>query len=387
MQKQLELWKKYLPDIKPYYAVKCNPEPTLLRWLSWGNTGFDCASAREMEMCRFVTISSKNPYNIVFANPCKTSHDIEIARDHNVPWTTVDCVEELDKMKSRAFTPELLIRVAVDDKGSDMPFSSKFGVDSADGVKNLYSAATSLGFSVRGFSFHVGSGCRDMGQYTRAINLVDHYWGLLKARGAKDLQTIDIGGGFRANEDMFVSSTKGIRAGLEGLTVSKGAEIIAEPGRFFATPSHDLFVKVVGKKPGLGGVGWRYTIDESVYGQFSCIPFDGQKPPFARVVMRTGDETRKKTKAIIFGRTCDSMDVISYGSEVEELEIGDWLYFPWMGAYTTVTSSEFNGFPKPPVIYSNDKNIPDHMNWLSSCSPILNWVKGAEYALETKCKI
>jgi hypothetical protein len=58
-----------------------------------------------------------------------------------------------------------------------------------------------------------------------------------------------------------------------------------------------------------------------------------------------------------------------------------------MGAYTTVTSSEFNGFPKPPVIYSTDKNIPDHVNWVSNCATILNWVKGAEYALETKSKI
>lgn len=339
-----------------------------------------------MEMCRFATMD--NSHNIVFANPCKTSNDIEIARDHTVPWTTVDCVEELEKMKSRAYTPELLIRVAVDDKGSDLPFSNKFGVDSTESVLGLYSAALGLGFSVRGFSFHVGSGCHDMGQYTRAIKLVDHYWALLKGRGAKDLRTIDIGGGFRSSEHFFAAAAKGIRSGLEALDSSKGCEVIAEPGRFFAAPSHDLFVKVVGKKPGLGGVGWRYTIDESVYGQFSCIPFDGQKPPFARIVTEAEEKKpRKKTKAIIFGRTCDSMDVISYGSEIEELEIGDWLYFPWMGAYTTVTSSEFNGFPKPPVIYSTNKHIPDHANWINTCSPILNWVKGAEYALETKCKI
>jgi ornithine decarboxylase len=28
-----------------------------------------------------------------------------------------------------------------------------------------------------------------------------------------------------------------------------------------------------------------------------------------------------------------------------ELEIGDWLYYRNMGAYTTVTASTFNGFP------------------------------------------
>jgi len=34
---------------------------------------------------------------------------------------------------------------------------------------------------------------------------------------------------------------------------------------------------------------------------------------------------------------------------MEELEVGDWLWFSNMGAYTRATASEFNGFPKPDV--------------------------------------
>jgi ornithine decarboxylase len=40
-------------------------------------------------------------------------------------------------------------------------------------------------------------------------------------------------------------------------------------------------------------------------------------------------------------------------AEMEELEVGDWLWFPNMGAYTSVTASEFNGFPRPP--YHSDE--------------------------------
>lgn len=56
---------------------------------------------------------------------------------------------------------------------------------------------------------------------------------------------------------------------------------------------------------------------------------------------------RRRTKALFFGRTCDSLDIIGRSQDAEELEVGDWLYVPNMGAYTTATSSEFNGFPKP----------------------------------------
>jgi hypothetical protein len=34
---------------------------------------------------------------------------------------------------------------------------------------------------------------------------------------------------------------------------------------------------------------------------------------------------------------------------MEELDVGDWLRFPRMGAYTRATASEFNGFPTPDV--------------------------------------
>jgi ornithine decarboxylase len=395
IHRQWNLWNKYLPTVKPYYAVKCNPETNILRWLGALGSGFDCASAREMELCRQATNTTADPYRIVFANPCKTAQDIETARGARVPWATIDCCEELEKMRDRAYMPELLLRLAVDDAASDTPFSKKFGLDGWDEVKRLYDAANAKGFKVSGFSFHVGSGCRDFSQYQRAIAKVDTFWGKLKGLGAAGLHTIDIGGGFRAGESFFAPAAESIKKGLAELDAAAGANIIAEPGRFFATPSHDLFVRVIGKKPALRGSsgGWRYTIDESVYGQFSCIPFDGQRPPFARITdgskptTTTTTTTRPIVPGVVFGRTCDSLDIICYGSQMEELEIGDWLYFPWMGAYTTVTSSEFNGFPKPHVIYSSPDVMPEVAQWPETLAGNLSWQKGIEYALETRSKI
>ena len=50
VQKQLEQWKKLLPQIKPFYAVKCNPDPIIIQKLyEWG-AGFDCASQGEIEL-------------------------------------------------------------------------------------------------------------------------------------------------------------------------------------------------------------------------------------------------------------------------------------------------------------------------------------------------
>merc|ERR1712127_93931 len=46
----------------------------------------------------------------------------------------------------------------------------------------------------------------------------------------------------------------------------------------------------------------------------------------------------------VFGPTCDSIDVIARSVLLPELNIGDWLYFQNMGAYTMAAASCFNGF-------------------------------------------
>ena len=37
-------WMETLPNVNPYYAVKCNSDPMLLKVLASLGVGFDCAS-------------------------------------------------------------------------------------------------------------------------------------------------------------------------------------------------------------------------------------------------------------------------------------------------------------------------------------------------------
>jgi ornithine decarboxylase len=97
-------------------------------------------------------------------------------------------------------------------------------------------------------------------------------------------------------------------------------------------------------------------LHESVYGYFSNIPFDGQKPEFKVIYQKQsksskGVEGKSNHKSILFGRTCDGADIIHPNIELPELFTGDWLMIENMGSYTSVTASEFNGFPKPDIIY------------------------------------
>jgi len=348
---QWSMWQNYLPKVKPYYAVKCNNDTQLLQWLKEKGAGFDCASSREMKI---VSELYKNPGdNILFANPCKTSQDIEVAKQLNVPWVTVDSVEELEKMHLANYHPEILLRVAVDDKGSTSPFAAKFGATPEISLK-IARAAHYFKMPVSGISFHVGSGSDRSDAFRDAVKYSKNIWNSLQLGPMK---VLDLGGGWSSEEKLFKEQTDAVRPELEGLP-----KVIAEPGRFFAAPIYSLYMRVIGKKPKENG--WRYTLDESIYGQFSCVPFDHASPKLGLVGERSGS----LINAVLFGRTCDSLDWIANSKSMEELRVGDWLYCPKMGAYTSATSTEFNGFPKPEVIQTDEE--PEKITWLDVNYPL-----------------
>jgi ornithine decarboxylase len=338
--------------VDPYYAVKCNPTPQLLHHLYDAGLGFDCASEREL--VEVENLARQNASSrIVYANPCKSGRDLAVAKTMGSPTTVVDSVEEIEKLGE--YEGGALVRIAVDDSGSTMPFSSKFGTTD---VERIGQAALAAGLSLRGISFHVGSGCSDRDGHAKAIRTAYKWIIQLSNMGHKYIDTIDIGGGYLANPKQFWATANSIRGAIAEVDEEEaegGMTIrwIAEPGRFLAANSFDFYVQVIGKKH--SAAGYKYTIDDSLYGQFTNILFDHAGPTWVRV---SDGRQRRRGPGVIFGRTCDSVDVIARATDMEELEVGDWLWFPSMGAYTRATASEFNGFPAPPVFVS-DSRPPD----------------------------
>jgi ornithine decarboxylase len=327
-----------------------------MRWMCelHPKLGFDCASEREITD----VIGHGRP--IIYAQPCKKSEDIRTAQDRGVSQTVVDSVEEVEKLAAARWEGSVLVRLLVDDAGSKQPFSRKFGAP-LEWLPAIYDAARANRMNMTGFSFHVGSECGAPSQYAAAIAACDVGAGVARRYGF-GTTCVDIGGGFVPNEKSFAAVGANVTAGRKAassLLRDPVVQWIAEPGRFLAAPTHTLYTTIIGKKPvwpapkHAGQPAWRLTVDESVYGAFSNIPFDGQRPVLEPLepVRRSGGsgETRP---TVVFGRTCDSGDCI--GTDImlpTDLRVGDMLRIRNMGAYTTVTASEFNGFPKARCVY------------------------------------
>lgn len=364
LAKQVDLWQRHLPYVKPFYAVKSNDNATLMKWMIelFGpkNVGFDCASLPEMDAVR--RISKKT--EIVYAQPCKVRADIEQSVRYGIRTTVVDSPEEMLKMGQSAWKGDVLIRLLVPDSKSKQPFGKKFG-SPLEWVPEILRLAKDYRIPVKGLSFHVGSECENPDQFARALK-VCRFAMEIGAEMNTNMDTIDIGGGFLPNAASFSAIGSALESSRRLYFPNNMApnqhpiRWIAEPGRFLSSTTHTLYTPVIGRKRGLpdtvdaAAPEFRYTLHESIYGFFSNVPFDGQKPVF-EIAHKTNKSLVDRTfRSILFGRTCDGADIICPEIKLPVLDEGDWLRVDNMGAYTSVSASEFNGFPKPDHIYDTD---------------------------------
>lgn len=335
------IWILLLPTVKPYYAVKCNPNEGLLETLAYLGINFDCASEDELKKILKIT---NDPSRIIFANPCKMMTQIRYARAHDVNLMTFDCEEELYKIRLCHPHSQLILRLAVDDSNSICKFNIKFGC-SKEQIELLLIKAKALELNIVGFSFHVGSGCMSTDSFYNALKECREAIDIAKKYNII-ITIIDIGGGFPgidkriAFEDIANRINEGIRDFYADLPDIK---FIAEPGRYFAQRSHIMVLNVIGKKKHIMSDGEKtfiYYLNDGVYGAFNCIHYDHADVLILPFNERDGAEY----KSIIFGPTCDSIDLIVRDAMLPELVIGEWMYVEDFGAYTIAASSKFNGF-------------------------------------------
>jgi len=317
------------------------------------NIGFDCASIGEMQTVRNLHAP------IIYAQPCKTYADIHESQRFGARLTVVDSPEEVEKLGQAGYKGDTLIRLLVPDTNSKQPFGKKFGAP-ITWVPNILDLAKQYKIPVTGFSFHVGSECMNPDQFAHAIKLCKFGLELTyQANPKTKANIIDIGGGFlpdSLNLSAIASTINYSRHNLFPNNLApNGKQLtwIAEPGRFLSSTSQILFTPIIGRKKGLPNdqTEFRYTLHESVYGYFSNIPFDQQHPSFEIAYQKEKPLIPRLFDSVLFGRTCDGADIINPSIKLPVLNAGDWLVADNMGAYTNVTASEFNGFPKPDLVY------------------------------------
>ncbi|ELU40346.1 ornithine decarboxylase [Rhizoctonia solani AG-1 IA] len=341
---QHERWLRCLPGVEPFYAVKCNPDPYVLRLLSALGTGFDCASHGEISQVLGLGV---DPSRIIFANPCKATSFVRHAAKSGVDMMTFDNQDELFKIARAHPKAKLVVRILTDDSKSLCRLGLKFGAPLVT-VPGLLAKAKELGLDVIGVSFHVGSGCFDSNAFADAVMRARAVFEMGAEVGYR-FSLLDVGGGFE--DGNFESTAQVLRDALVRYFPDRSnIRVIAEPGRFYVSGAFSLAANVIA----------RHYINDGVYGAFNCIMFDHQHVhPYVISLGKnlTGPvDPHKVPQAAcsVWGPTCDSIDCVCPVTRLPaNLVVGDWLGFRNMGAYTICAASQFNGFESSRVHYTS----------------------------------
>ncbi|KAH9812422.1 pyridoxal-dependent decarboxylase [Melampsora americana] len=281
-------WQKTMGGrVKPFFAVKCNPDSHILNLFAKLGLGFDCASHAEIAQVLAMGVS---PSNIIYANPCKAGSFVRHAHASGVDMMTFDNLDELHKVAKHHPSAKMVIRILIDDRGSLCRFGEKFGAP-LENVHLLLGTARQLGVNVIGVAFHVGSGCINPDLYKDAVKHAKWVFELASQHGYR-FSLLDVGGGF--GDDNLEFLAEGLLAGLdEYFPVGCGVTVIAEPGRYFVTEAFELATNIIARRqvasskvdpcePVIGPMDSEeqdvtlYYINDGVYGAFNCIMFDHQ---------------------------------------------------------------------------------------------------------------
>jgi len=352
IRKNYAEFRKHLPKVQCYYAVKANAEPSIVRTLYREGASFDVASMPEFLMVyeNIKHLPAKAQQNfiwdkIIYANPTKAKETL-LALNGYKPLVTYDNAAELKKIQEFAPHAGVVLRLGVANTGSQCELSNKFGCDPGEAV-DLILAADKLGLAVEGLSFHVGSQCTNFENFVQALNAAAAVMKEARQRGHA-IKILDIGGGFPAPYNKHVKPfeelARVINAEIDRL-FDKDIQILAEPGRFLvATAAHSV-ARVIGKA--VRGGKQCYYIDDSVYHTFSGIIFDHCQYPLK--AFKGG----KTEICAVFGQTCDGLDCISQSDLLPDLEIDDLVYAENIGAYGSASATYFNGFPPAKIVHVN----------------------------------
>jgi ornithine decarboxylase len=346
-------FRRRLPKVQAYYAVKANPAPEIVRTLYRAGASFDVASLPEFmlvyENIKHLPGKARQDFiwdKIVYANPIKPKETLQALNRYR-PLVTYDNRAELGKIRQYAPNAGLALRLRVPNTGSVVELSSKFGCDPGEAA-DLIEQAFQAGLVVEAVSFHVGSQCSNFENFVQALNIAAAVMREAASRG-RVIKILDIGGGFPApytrHVKPFSALARKINAEIARLFPPE-IEILAEPGRFLVATAATAVARVIGKSVRDGKTC--YYIDDSVYSTYSGILFDHCE--YRVKAFKKGPVEI----CAVFGQTCDGLDSISQSEELPDLEIGDLVYSENIGAYSTASATWFNGFPPAKLVHVNE---------------------------------
>lgn len=362
-------YSKYKGPVKVAYSIKANFSPAVIRAFMKDGLTFDLTSLGELH---FIRQCNADPENVIYTSVTEEPEEyVEVLRSgvRRVVVSSHKGMMNLAYAAGKAgVRPLAMVRinpeVATDAKVRASYKNGKFGVpfnggtiDSAAKMVKHMLASDLLKFE--GFHFHLGSQITDFSCYTHALDKMDAFMTKMKKENpAFQVNTFDIGGGtpvfYNDPVPTPAEMAENHTSRLNQLADNHGVfTLMIESGRFLVAESSILVSKIVNTKEYnehkivIVDAGYHILLDAALLKQEypqEVIPVVDSKD------QTTGLAAPKNTH--LAGRLCDTYDVfpLSKASDMSSPEVGNYVSFYNVGAYSVVFNMPFHCQTKPPIV-------------------------------------
>ncbi len=339
-------------DLQVVFASKAFPCTAVLDLFAREGLWCDVASAGELHLALGAGFA---PERLILHGNAKSEGELRMALERRVGLIVIDNFDEIERLRrlceELAGDPRaVLVRVTPDVRGdthekiSTGQADSKFGFSMADAPEAIARLRQVDGLRLEGLHAHIGSQLTDLGPFRREAE---------ELAKLGEFPVWDVGGGLGVRytaeqaepptvED-YVATV--IAAAREQGMAGPGKRLLIEPGRALTANACVTL----------------YTVESVKQNVSRWVAVDGGMSDNLRPMLyaaayeaRVVDRLDGATECVLAGKHCESGDVIVRRAMLDDPHPGDVIVTPATGAYGHAMASNYNGVPRPPVIFCND---------------------------------
>ncbi|MGB6424126.1 MAG: diaminopimelate decarboxylase [Solirubrobacterales bacterium] len=347
----LDAFSRRTDSFEVLFASKAAPVTAIYELCREAGLSVDVASGGELHMA---LRAGFDPERIFMHGNNKTERELRYAFESGVGCLVLDSFDEIARADALLDRPQrVLLRLTPGIKPSTHShiqtgqLDSKFGFGLADGLagRAVDAVDSSRNLELVGIHAHIGSQIFELEPYLEAIEAMADF--------ARDLgpEIINVGGGLGiayAAEDQPPSIDRYVDVKVEGIRrlFERVPRILIEPGRSLVGNA-GVTIYRLGTVKEIPGVRTYVAVDGGMSDNLRPMLYDARYE--ALIADRAGAVPDRR--ATVAGMHCESGDVLVRDAMLADPTVGDVLVTPATGAYGYAMANNYNGVPRPPVIF------------------------------------
>jgi diaminopimelate decarboxylase len=351
-QRFIAAFRSRTDDFDVHFASKSFPCTAVLRVFAEEGLACDVASGGELHLA---LNAGFDPQKIHLHGNAKSEAELRYALDTGIGDVVVDNLHELERLERlipSGTRQRILLRVAPGVSPDTHPKIStggpntKFGLNPQDAAIAIARAHASDRFDLDGLHMHIGSQILDLEPFRAALEVLV---------GLGDFRTYNLGGGLGVTylDEQSAPEIEDYVARKVALVqeiAGPGRRIADEPGRALVAHSTVTLYEVQSVKR---NVSTWVGVDGGMSDNLRPMLYDARYE--AMVIGRPLSGPAHPGSVVhLAGKHCESSDVLIHDADLPDPRPGDLIAIPVTGAYGYAMANNYNGQPRPPVVFVKD---------------------------------